>query len=229
MGLITQMLEFPANGSAAPGYLARPEGAGAYPGVVVIQEWWGLNDHIKDVANRIAEQGFVALAPDLYRGVVVSEPGEANKLMMKLSADQALKDMQGAVNYLIAQPFVAPKKAGVIGFCMGGGMALMLAHEGQHLGAAISFYGLWQELSDAEVDRVSAPVLGIFGERDASVPLSGVRATEAKLKARGKTAEFHIYPNADHAFFNDTRPVYNAAAASDAWQKSLAWFRQHLA
>jgi carboxymethylenebutenolidase len=221
------MIEFAANGGHAPGYLARPDGDGPFPGVVVIQEWWGLDAHIKDVTERFAGEGFVALAPDFYRGRVAKEPDEARKLAMELDHPRAIKDMQGAVNYLIAQPSVEPKKAGIVGFCMGGGLALLMSHSGRNLGAVVMFYGRG-ELDDAMAQRVSTPVLGLFGEADTGIPLEMVRANERKLREQGKTVEIVVYPGAPHAFFNDTRPIYHKEAAEDAWRRTLEWFRAHL-
>jgi carboxymethylenebutenolidase len=222
------MIEFAANGDNAPGYLARPEGDGPFPGVVVMQEWWGLDAHIKDVTERFAREGFVALAPDFYRGRVATEPDEARKLAMELDHPRAIKDMQGAVNYLIAQPFVEPKQAGIVGFCMGGGLALLMSHSGRNLGAVVMFYGRG-ELDDVTAARVSAPLLGLFGEADTGIPVETVRANERKLREQGKTVEIVVYPGAPHAFFNDTRPhIYHKEAAEDAWRRTLAWFREHL-
>jgi carboxymethylenebutenolidase len=222
------MVEFPANGDQVPGYLARPAGDGPFPGVVVIQEWWGLDAHIKDVTDRFAREGFAALAPDLYRGQVAKEPDEARKLRMELDHPRAIRDIQGAVDYLIAQPFVQPKQVGMIGFCMGGGLSLQMSHEGRNLGAVVVFYGRG-ELDDQTASAVSVPVLGIFGEADEGIPVAGVRANERKLKEHGKTAEFIIYPGAPHAFFNDTRPhIYHKEASEDAWKRTLAWYREHL-
>jgi carboxymethylenebutenolidase len=222
------MIEFLANGDNAPGYLAQPAGEGPFPGVIVIQEWWGLNDHIKDVVERFAREGFVALAPDLYRGQVALEPDEARKLAMELEHPRAIKDIQGAANYLIAQPFVEPKRPGVVGFCMGGGLALAMSYEGRNLGAVVVFYGRGI-LDEATAQRVSAPLLGLYGEADAGIPVETVQANERKLRANGKTVEMVVYPGAPHAFFNDTRPhIYHKEAAEDAWRRMLAWFRAHL-
>jgi len=225
----TQMIEFRGNGDLVPGYLAKPDGDGPFPGVVVIQEWWGLNDHIKDVAERFAREGFAALAPDLYRGAVAAEPDDARKLAMELDRPKAIKDIQGAVNYLIAQRFIAPKKAGVVGFCMGGGLAATMSHLGMDVGAAVVFYGNVRDLANDEVAReVSAPLMGNFGEADAGIPVDLVRAVEQKLKQHGKTCDFKIFPDAPHAFFNDEREAYREAAAKDAWNRTVGWFRQYL-
>lgn len=229
MKIATQMVEFKGNGSMAPGFLAVPESDDPLRGVVVIQEWWGLDAHIKDVTQRMAAQGFVALAPDLYRGVATAEPDEARKLAMELDREQAIKDIQGAVNYLVAHEKVAPKKIGVIGFCMGGGLAAWMSYVGKNVGAVAVFYGGRNALDDETAARVSAPFLGIYGQLDTSIPLDIVRNNEALLKKHHKICEFHIYPDAPHAFFNDTRASYRESAADDAWNRTLAWFRQYLA
>ena len=222
----TEMIDFPANGGAAPGYLARPDASG--PGVVVIQEWWGLDDHIKAIADRFAQAGFVALAPDLYRGQVAAEPDEARKLAMALQYPQAQQDMQGAVDYLLAQPFVQPKKVGMIGFCMGGRLTGQMAINGRNISAFVPFYGL-AALSDADTAKIPAPLLAIYGETDAGFPPDLIRANERALAAAGVPHEVVVYPGAPHAFFNDTRPhIYHKAAAADAWQRTLAWFRVYL-
>ena len=224
------MVNFAGNGDQVPGYLARPNGDGPFPPVVVIQEWWGLNDHIKDVANRLAAEGYIALAPDLYRGAVATEPDDARKLAMELDRPQAIKDIQGAVNYLVAREDVVPKQAGVIGFCMGGGLAAMMSYQGESVGAAVVFYGNVRDLLEDDVTRkVSAPLLGLFGSEDKSIPVDVVEAVDAKLKQHTKISEFHVYSGAPHAFFNDTRPhIYHEEAAKDAWQQTLDWLREYL-
>jgi carboxymethylenebutenolidase len=222
------MIQFAANGGDAPGYLARPEGDGPFPGIVVIQEWWGLDDHIKDVAERFAAEGYVALAPDLYRGEIAAEPDDARRLAMELELDQALVDIQGAVNYLLAQPDVEPKQAGVIGFCMGGRLTMMMSYRGENVGAAIVFYGGGVQPSDEELQAISAPLLGIYGEADEGIPVDRIQEWDTKLDEFGKVHEIHIYPDAPHAFFNDERPSYRATASADAWARTLEWLTTHL-
>lgn len=224
MNIETTMVEF----EGIPGYLCRPQADTSLPSVVVIQEWWGLNDHIKDVAERLAKEGFVTLAPDLYRGVATSEPDEARKLSMELDRERAIADIQGAVNYLRNQPYVEPKKAGVMGFCMGGGLSLWMALQGEHIGVAVVFYGGRMLLDDETAQMVDVPILGHFGEKDGSIPLETIRANEQKLHAHGKTAKFNIYPDAPHAFFNDTRESYRSTASQQAWAETLVWFRKYL-
>lgn len=226
----TMMIKFAGNGDQVLGYLARPEGDGPFPAVVVIQEWWGLNDHIKNVADRMAGAGFVALAPDLYRGQVAAEPDEARKLAMALEQPQAIKDIQGAVDYLIGRDDVAVNVVGVMGFCMGGGLSATMAYQGKNVGAAIVFYGNVRDLATDEVARqVSVPLMGNFGEADQGIPVDTVEAAQVKLNELGKVVDFHVYPGAPHAFFNDTRPqIYDEAASKDAWQRTLGWLRQYV-
>jgi len=220
------MVEFTANGKTASGYLALPAGKG--PGVVVIQEWWGLVDHIKDVCDRFAAAGYVALAPDLYHGQTTKSPDEAGKLMMALRIDEAEKELRGAIQYLLAHPSVEPKKVGTIGFCMGGALSLYAACENPQVSACVVFYGGHPNVKP-NLEKLQAPVLGIYAERDQFVTPESVRQLEAQLKQLGKTAEIHIYPGADHAFFNDTRPeVYNREAAEDAWRRTLDFFSTYL-
>lgn len=222
----TEMIEFTANSGTAPGYLARPDERA--PGVVVIQEWWGLNDHIKAVTERFAEAGYAALAPDLYRGRVASEPDEARKLAMALQFPEAITDIQGAVDYLRAQPFVEPKRVGVIGFCMGGRLTGQMAIHGQRIGALAAFYGV-PALSDEEAAAVSAPLLAIYGETDQGFPPDLIAENDRKLGAAGKTYQVTVYEGAPHAFFNDTRPhIYHAQAAEAAWSETLNWFERYL-
>lgn len=222
------MIGFPANGDNAPGYLARPKGDGPFPGVVVIQEWWGLDDHIKDVTERFAAEGFVALAPDLYRGQLAAEPDDARRLAMELERDQAMLDIQGAVNYLIAQPIVEPKQTGVIGFCMGGGLSMMMSYRGENVGASVVFYGGGVQPSDEELEAVSAPLLGIYGEADQGIPVARIEEWDTKLHEFGIEHKMIVYPDAPHAFFNNERPSYRPDAATDAWQRTQEWFDRHL-
>jgi carboxymethylenebutenolidase len=223
-----EMIEFPSNGSTCQGYLATPA-AGRGPGVVVIQEWWGLVPHIKDVCDRFANEGFVALAPDLYHGATASEPDEAGKAMMAMQLDQAAKDMGGAVDAVAAR--ATGEGVGVTGFCMGGGLALVLAcQRPDKVRAVVPFYGVipWPG-AQPDWSALNAAVLGHYAEKDGFAPPDTVRALEAQLKSLGKDAELIIYPGVDHAFFNDTRPeVYDAKAAQLAWERTLAFFHRHL-
>ncbi len=225
-----EMIEFASNGSTAGGYLATPE-SGSGPGVVVIQEWWGLVDHIEDVCDRFAAAGFVALAPDLYHGKKVrpGEPDEAGKAMMAMRMEQAGRDMSGAVDEVLRRSSGA--KVGVIGFCMGGGLALVLATQRPDaVAAVVPCYGIipWP---DAQPDyaNMSAAVLGHYAEKDSFFTPEAAKALEQQLRDLGKSAEMIIYAGTDHAFFNDTRPeVYDAEASSALWDRTLEFFTEHL-
>lgn len=225
--LVTETVNYKdTDGETLMGYLARPQGDTPKPAVVVIQEWWGLNDHIKDLARRFAGEGFVALAPDLYHGVVTTEPDEARKLVMELDMAEAVKEIQRGMAFLREQKYISGPKVGVIGFCMGGGLALQTALTEDNLSAAVAFYG--KPLSAEEVAKVKAPILGLYGAKDQGIPVDAVKSMESELKKAGIESEFHIYEGAGHAFFNDTAPSYNADAAKDAWPRTLGWFRKHL-
>jgi carboxymethylenebutenolidase len=225
-----ELIEFASNGTTAGGYLAVPAG-GPGPGVIVIQEWWGLVDHITDVCDRFAAAGFVALAPDLYHGqkVAPTEPDEAGKAMMAMKMDQAGRDMSGAVDELLRRS--AGDHVGVIGFCMGGGLALVLATQRPDaVAAVVPCYGIipWP---DAQPDyaSMSAAVLGHYAANDTFFTPEAANALGDQLRALGKSAEMVVYPDTDHAFFNDTRPeVYDAAAAGQLWERTLAFFSEHL-
>jgi carboxymethylenebutenolidase len=223
-----EMIEFQSNGSTAVGYLATPEG-GQGPGVIVIQEWWGLVDHIRDVCDRFAAAGYVALAPDLYHGVTIAEPDEAGKAMMALKMDQAAKDMSGAVDELVRRSGRA--NVGVIGFCMGGGLALVLATQRPDaVAAVVPCYGViaWPD-AQPDYSRLTAAVQGHYAGNDDFFTPEAAEALGEQLRALGKDVEIIIYPDTDHAFFNDTRPeVYDADAARAVWDRALAFFATHL-
>ncbi|HET9479881.1 MAG TPA: dienelactone hydrolase family protein [Pyrinomonadaceae bacterium] len=222
-----ELVQFKANGRTGDGYLALPK-QGSGPGVLVIQEWWGLVDHIKDVCERFAEEGFVALAPDLYHGKATRSPDEAGKLMMALRIDDAEKDLSGAVRYLLDHDATIGDKAGVVGFCMGGALSLYTATKNADVGACVVFYGGHPNVKP-DLPNLQAPVLGLYAERDGFVTPESVHKLEKQLKALGKQIDTIIYPQTDHAFFNDTRPeVYNANAAADAWQRTIEFLRKHL-
>ena len=219
---------FQSNGDEVGGYLALPA-AGRGPGVLVIQEWWGLVDHIRDVCDRLAREGFVALAPDLYRGQATGDPDEAGRLMMDLEIPRAARDLDGAVTALLNHDAVDGSRVGAIGFCMGGQLALSAACSNARIGAVVDFYGIHPNVS-LDLADLAAPVLGIFAEKDGFVPPQAARDLEKQLREAGKRAEIKIFAEADHGFFNDTRPdVYDANAATDAWTDTLAFLRAELA
>ncbi len=222
---IGAIVEFPANGRKARGYLARPEAGG--PGVIVIQEWWGLVGHIKKVADRFAAAGYVALAPDLYHGESTKSPDEAGKLMMALRIEETEKDLRGACDYLATES--KGGKLGVVGFCMGGQLALFAASKNERIAACVDFYGIHPNVKP-DYDRFRGPVLGLFAEKDGYVSAQAVGELDKKLAASGVEHDFHTYPGVDHAFFNDERKeVYDVAAATDAWIRVMEFFKKNLA
>ncbi|MCC6627611.1 MAG: dienelactone hydrolase family protein [Chloroflexi bacterium] len=219
-------ITFPTNGRAGSGYLARASAASA-PGVIVIQEWWGVNRHIKAVADRLAAAGYTALAPDLYHGVTTAEPDEAAKLLMALNIGEAAKDLHGAIAHLSA--LTGDRPVGTVGFCMGGALSLFAACENPDtVAACVDFYGGHPKVA-YNLATLTAPVLGFFGELDTGVSPAVVDVLRQRLAEAGKEYTFTSYPDADHAFFNDDRPeVYDAAAADDAWRQMMAFYDQLL-
>lgn len=222
-----QRVEFPSNGHTCQGYFAAPA-SGKGPAVVVIQEWWGLVAHIQDVVDRFAAEGFVAIAPDLYHGKTTTSPDDATKMLMELDAERAVQEIAGAGQYLLQRPECSSKKYAVVGFCMGGALAQYAAtNDAGNVGAAASFYGGFKKVSP-EWEKLQAPILLIYGEKDRGVPAESGRALHEKLEKLGKTSELVVYPDADHAFFNDVRPNYKPDAAADAWRRTLELFRRSL-
>jgi carboxymethylenebutenolidase len=220
-----ETVTYPSNGADLSGYLSAPRGSG--PGVIVIQEWWGLVRHIKNVADRFAQEGFVALAPDLYRGKSTRSPDEAGKLMMAINIEQAGRDIAGAVSYLESNVRCTGKIA-TVGFCMGGALSLYAASRIPEIAACVVFYGIHPN-ARPDLPALKAPVLGLYAEKDAFVTPENVRTLDQQLTELGKPHEFHTYPNTDHAFFNDERPeVYDQAAAADAWNRTLQFLRTNL-
>jgi carboxymethylenebutenolidase len=223
-----EMIEVPSNGSTVPAYLAEPEG-GTGPGVVVIQEYWGLVDHIKDVCDRLAAEGFVALAPDLYHGETATEPDEAGKMLMALQLDRAARDMGGAVDAAAARS--SGQGVGVIGFCMGGGLALVLACQRPDLvKAVVPFYGVipWPG-AQPDFSALAAAVQGHYAENDEFGSPEAVEELVAEVRRHGKEIEVTVHPGTEHAFFNDTRPeVHHPEASTAAWTAAVAFLRERL-
>jgi carboxymethylenebutenolidase len=221
-------IEFASNGGTCEGYLAVPDGGTGIP-LVVIQEWWGLVPHIEDVCDRFAAEGFVALAPDLYRGVTTTEPDEAGKLLMALNLEQAAKDMGGAVDEVARR--AGSDRVGITGFCMGGGLALVEATQRpDKIKACVPWYGIipWPN-AQPDWSALDAKVLGHFAENDSFFNPEGVAELQATLDGLGKDAELIVHPGVEHAFFNDTRPeVYDATTSSAAWGQSIAFLKANL-
>lgn len=215
----------PGKGS---GYPALPEGKGKHPAIIVIQEWWGLNDWIREQADRFAKQGYVALAPDLYRGKSTSDPAVAHELMRGLPQDRAMADLKGAFRYLASRKDVDPSRIGVIGWCMGGGYALQLAIAEPRVAAAVINYG--QLVTDpATIAKIRPPILGNFGGDDRGIPPEDVRAFDAALKKAGKSSDIKIYEGAGHGFMNpNNKGGFVKSAADDAWSRLDAFFARTL-
>jgi carboxymethylenebutenolidase len=220
-----QMVSFPSNGSTAEGYLELPP-SGKGPGVVVIQEWWGLNDNIKDIARRFAAAGYVALAPDLYHGKVTKEPDEAGKIMMSMKMDTAAKDMAGAYDFLRKHD-ACTGKVGSVGFCLGGGLSLYIATL-RPIDACVIYYGVLPGVQP-DMSKLTGAVLGHYADHDDWANEAAVKALEAQIKAQGREVEMHIYPGTQHGFFNDTRPeAHHAEASKQSWDRTLAFYDKHL-
>jgi len=225
------MVRYPSEGVTVQAYVAAPATKERRPVVVIVQEWWGLNDHIKDIARRYAHEGYVGVAPDLYSRLghkVTADPGEAGKLMNALQQPDGLKDLQATVTYLKTAPEVDAGRIGVMGFCMGGSYALMLPCVNNAIKAAAPFYG-WIPNPDTPLQSLACPLLYIYGEDDGYITKAEVQRLAAALKKYNKVGEIKSYPGCQHAFFNDTRKeVYRPAEAKDAWHRTLAFFKQHL-
>ena len=221
------MIQYQRNSQKVGAYLATPPGVGPFPAVIVIQEWWGLNTHIRDIADRFARERYVALAPDLYHGKVTDDPNEAGKLMGALNRDEAIKDLIGGIQYLKSQKTVRGDRIGVIGFCMGGPFALLLPCKTKEIKAAAPYYG--EVPDEATLRELACPVLYIYGDADFWITREDVRRLEGALKKFNKPGEVKIYPGAPHAFFNDSRKdVYRTTEAQDAWRRTLDFFAKHL-
>lgn len=224
-GISTNRTKFTADGKEVNAFVAKPEGITKAPAVIIIHEWWGLNAHTEDIAQRYAREGFIAVAADLYDGVTTKDAKEAGNLMSALKPEQGIEALKIVLEALRANPEVS--SVGVTGFCMGGTFALLLACHAK-VEASAPFYG------DVPVDttvigRLGCPVLFIGGEKDQWITIEKMNRLDTALKQYSKPGEVRIYKGADHAFFNDTRPeVYSKADAEDAWKTVIEFFRKHL-
>ncbi len=203
-----------------PGYLAAPDAWPPGPAIVVVQEWWGVDDHIRDVVRRVAAEGYAALAPDLYRGRQTAEPDEARKLAMELDADTAEADLKAAVTWLLEN---GATRVGAIGFCLGGAMVWRLAFHDDRLAAAAPFYG-----TAKSPGTLRCPVLGHFGGADRSISAEEIDALERHLEGQPLDHEIFVYDGAGHAFMNDTRHSFHPEAARLAWRRTFDFFDRHL-
>jgi carboxymethylenebutenolidase len=221
-------VQFPSNGSQAGGYLAIPA-AGSGPATVVLQEWWGLDAHIRSVCDRLAGEGFLALAPDLYHGETTDQPSEAQQKMMALSMDQAEQEMRGAVDFVAAHEGNTGRGVGSLGFCLGGGLSVWAATVNPAVAAVVSYYYVMPH-GKPDFSKIGAPVLGHFGTSDDFIPVATARELEQELKDAGVQTEFEFYEGAGHAFFNDLDRLgtYDKDAAERSWQRTIAFLRSNL-
>jgi len=209
-------------------YLALPDGSGKHPAIIVIHEWWGLNDWVKEQAQKYAAQGYVALAVDLYRGKAATNPDDAHILMRDLPDDRGMRDLEAAFTYLSARQDVSPAKIGSVGWCMGGSWSIKLAVDQPKLAACAVNYG-WLPSEPALIAKIKAPVLGNFGADDQGIPAKDVKAFESAMKTSGKTTDIKIYDGAGHAFENpNNKKGYRPEAAADAGQRISAFFQKYL-
>lgn len=224
-----EMVSYSSNGGTSEGYLAVPS-SGSGPAVIVIQEWWGLVPHIKELADRFAEAGFVALAPDMYHGEHTTEPDEAGKLAMGLAMDQTAKDIAGAAAYLASRPDVTGR-IGCVGFCMGGSLALWSATLSEHVVATVGFYPAlpWERMSP-KWDNYAGKIAMIHcSEEDGTSAAPGIQQAKQAIEAAGGEVVVYDYPGTHHAFFNDDRPeVYDREAAALGWARTIEFLRTRL-
>lgn len=224
----TETVSYKSGNETVSAFLALPEGHGKNPGIVIIHEWWGLNNQIKDEARKLADLGYVVLAVDLYRGKVASSPEEAHELMRGVPDDRGMRDLEAAYSYLAARPDVKPDKIGSVGWCMGGGWSIKLAMSEPHLAACIVNYGsLPTEASN--IAKIGAPVLGNFGADDRGITPDSVHAFETAMKADGKSVDVKIYDGAGHAFENpNNKDGYRPQAAQDARERMTSFLKKTL-
>jgi len=240
-GLATAEGKVPAGDFQVPIYEARPAGAGKFPVVIVIPEVFGMHEHIKDVTRRFAKEGFLGITFEPYarEGGVLHLPDIAavRKVVDPIPDARVMADLDGLVAYAKRHPGAQAERIGVTGFCRGGMYTLLFAAHSRDVKAAVPWYGQIKPAKTAGVrtvgpievaSQIAAPVLGLYGEADAGIPVPDVKEMEAALKAAGKTAEFVLYKDAPHAFYADYRPSYRAEAAKDAWAKCAAWFNKYL-
>jgi len=221
-------IEFPTSAGSAPGYLAVPEG-GRGPGVIVLQEWWGLDEHIRSICDRFAAEGFFALAPDLYRGETTDQPSEAQQKMMALSMEAAEQDMCGAAEYLASQPGCEGSSVGAVGFCLGGGLAVWAASTCPNIHAAVTYYYVMPH-GKPDFSGIKGPVLGHFGTADEFVPVEAAKELEGEIREAGVDVRFEFYNGGGHAFFNDTNRLgtFDPDHAQASWERTVEFLRTAL-
>jgi len=219
----TEMVQFPSSTGTISGYLAAPQKPGRYPALVVVHEWWGLTDWVKEQTRKLADQGYIALAVDLYRGKVTSDPEEAHELMRGMPQDRAISDLQAGFAYLAARPDVDRDHIGSIGWCMGGGLSLQLAIHQPRLAACVVNYGALPT-DPNDIQLIFAPVLGNFGADDRGITPDDVHAFEKTMQGMKRRIDLKIYDGAGHGFENSTNAnAYRPEATADAWARTLAF------
>jgi carboxymethylenebutenolidase len=226
LAVTSKEVTYKSGDETVKGILYTPEGKGPFPGIVVIHEWWGLNDWVKEQAAKLAGEGYEALAIDLYRGKVATTPNEAHEFMGGVTQDRAKRDLEAAFQFLASQPDVKKDRIGAIGWCMGGGYSLGLALEEPKLAADVINYGVFDYASLANdspaLKKITAPILGFFGAQDRGIPSDDLKAFGAAMDKAGKKIDVTIYPDAGHAFENpNNKDGYRPADAADAWSKTV--------
>ncbi len=225
----TSKVDLQIKGSGAYAYVAQPDDDAKHPGIVLIQEWWGIEPHVIELAQKLAAEGFIVAVPDLYHGKVATEPDDAMRMMMMIrsNVDKAAQEIIGALDTVKAIPNVEPKKLGLMGFCMGGFLSYTAASRYPDLGAVVPFYGAGYDPTPEEVAKINAPVLAFYGRQDHSVPLEQIEKIEQMYKKAGKDITVKIY-DAGHAFINPTHGSGNEKAAAEAWPLAINFLKEHL-
>ncbi len=227
--LRTSRVDLRVNGDGAYAYLVQPDDDAKHPGIVLIQEWWGIEPHVQDLGHKLAAEGFVVAIPDLYHGKIATEPNDAMRSMMMIrgNVDKAANKIIGALETIKEMPNVDPKKLGLIGFCVGGFMAYTVASRYPDLGAVVAFYGAGYDPTPEEVAKVNAPVLAFYGSKDDSVSPEQIQKIEQLYKEQGKDITVKIY-EAGHAFVNPMHGMGNEKAAAEAWPLAVNFLKEHL-
>ncbi len=225
----SQVVLFDQKIDGPQGFFVRPDDDKTYPGLVLIQEWWGIEPHIRELANRLATEGFAVIVPDLYHGQIATEPDDAMKLVMMVreNFERALSEVKIATDQLLAMPNVSGK-IGIMGFCMGGTVTYKSVERDSRFAAFSPWYAGGYAPTAEDVAKINAPVLAIYGENDGGIPIAQIKQIETLFADAGKKGDFRIYPNAGHAFNNPDHGMYVEDAAKDAWARAVTFFKQHL-
>jgi carboxymethylenebutenolidase len=225
----TRNVDLKVNGDGAYAFIAEPDDNAKHPGMVLIQEWWGIEPHIRDLAQKLAADGFVVAVPDLFHGKIATEPDDAQKMVMMIrgNVDRAAREIIGAIETVKAMPNVDPKKLGLMGFCVGGFMTYFVASRYSDLGAVVPFYGAGYDPTPEEVARVNAPVMAFYGSRDAGIPMKQIQKIERMYKAAGKDFTVKVF-DAGHAFINPSHGMGNEKAAAEAWPLAVNFLKEKL-